>query len=75
MKNTVGEKGTHKVAVSMVIFKERLLVVVSCKSWRESEYYAMLEAHATTDHSDVCLSYLLTSHDFNGTLGTNIYNI
>ena len=32
----------------------------------------MLEAHATTDHSDVCLSYLFTAHDFNRTLGNII---
>ena len=47
-----------------------LFVVVSCKSWNTGEDEAMLEAHATTDHSDVCLSYLLTSRVFNaGVLG------
>ena len=46
-----------------------LFVIVSCKSWNTGEDEAMLEAHATTDHSDVCLSYLFTAHDFNGVLG------
>ena len=47
-----------------------LFVAVSCKSWTSGEDEAMLEAHATTDHSDVCLSYLLTSRVFNaGILG------
>ena len=51
-----------------------LFVVVSCQTWRKSpalpkQDEAMLEAHATTDHSDVCLSYLFTAHDFNGVLG------
>ena len=44
-------------------------VVVSCKRWDKGDDLAMLEAHATTDHSDVCLSYLFTSHDFGGVLG------
>ena len=46
-----------------------LFVAVSCKSWTRGEDEAMLEAHATTDHSDVCLSYLFTSHDFDDVLG------
>ena len=37
-------------------------VVVSCKEWQKDE--AMLEAHASADHSDVCLSYHFTSHIF-----------
>ena len=45
-----------------------MFVAVGCKSWSDAR--AMLEAIATEDHSDVCLSYLFTSHAFNDkTLG------
>ena len=40
--------------------------------WGTSQGEAMLDTHAATDHSDVCLSYLFTARDFRGTLGNNI---
>ena len=46
-----------------------MALLVSCKSWDKGEDLAMLEAFSSTDHSDVCLSYIFTSHDFNGVVG------
>ena len=41
-----------------------MFVVVSCRVWGAYEDGKMLEAHAKTDHSDVCLSFLFTAHQF-----------
>jgi len=42
---------------------------VGCKKWYNGEDDKFLEEHARRDHSDVCLTFLFTSHDFGSTLG------
>ena len=42
---------------------------VGCRRWSLGEDDQFLEEHARRDHSDVCLTFLFTSHDFGSTLG------
>ena len=42
---------------------------VGCKKWYNGQDDKFLEEHARRDHSDVCLTFLFTSHDFGSTLG------
>ena len=48
----------------MILF----LVAAGCKDWSGQDD-AMLEAHASTDTSDVCLTHIFTAHNFGTTLG------
>ena len=70
MKLTVGNIETQvSIEIQQCTYWIDVFVAVGCKKWRPSQDEAMLEAHASTDHSDVCLSYLFTSHVFKGVLG------
>ena len=42
---------------------------VGCKYWKSNQDQDALDAIGATDHSDVCLTFLFTSHKFGGTLG------
>ena len=45
------------------------LTTVGCKSWRSDQDQELLDTIGKTDYSDVCLTFLFTSHKFGGTLG------
>ena len=44
---------------------------VGCVVWGPDQDAHMLEQHARSDHSDVCLAFIFTSHNFAATLGTS----
>ncbi len=46
-----------------------MLTVVGCKQWRPEQDAKMLDYHALSNHEDVCLSFLFTSHSLGDTLG------
>lgn len=45
---------------------------VGCRQWRPEQDGKMLDFHATTNHEDVCLSFLFTSHHLGDTLGGRV---
>ena len=51
------------------IYNFQLHLTVGCKFWRSNQDQEALDAIGATDHSDVCLTFLFTSHKFGGTLG------
>jgi len=42
---------------------------VACTNWGKTDDDEFLEEHARTNHSDTCLTFIWTSHDFGATLG------
>ena len=53
-------------------FNHTSLTSVGCRQWRPEQDGKMLDYHALTNHEDVCLSFLFTSHHLGDTLGGSV---
>ena len=52
-----------------------MLISVGCKQWRPEQDAKMLDYHARSNHEDVCLSFLFTSHSLGDTLGEQVETV
>ena len=66
--STNSREGRYKSWVCIITLSMHVSTV-GCQHWSPSQDEAILDYHAQTEHSDVCLAFLLTTHPFGTTLG------
>ena len=66
--STNSREGGYNSWVCIITFSSHVSTV-GCQHWSPSQDEAILDYHAQTEHSDVCLAFLFTSHPFGTTLG------